>query len=127
MFAGMSRMHSNILDIQKPSTYIHNMSTDSFMSANPAEPGRSQAIALIILLGAVSLFTDMNHEGGRSLSGQCLDLLGAGAFWFVGSALSGWLYGLSVLSMVVASVFFQGIALALSFVVHNALKKEEFL
>jgi MFS family permease len=37
------------------------------------------ALGFIILLGIVSLFADMTYEGGRSLSGQYLNLLGAGA------------------------------------------------
>jgi hypothetical protein len=50
-----------------------------------------------------------------------------GAFWFAGSALLGWLYGLSVPAMVVASVSFQGTALMLSFAAQKALKKEKNL
>jgi MFS family permease len=34
----------------------------------------------IVLVGVVSLFADMNYEGGRSLSGQYINLLGASAF-----------------------------------------------
>lgn len=40
---------------------------------------KTLAMGFIILLGIVSLFADMTHEGGRSLSGQYLQLLGAGA------------------------------------------------
>lgn len=51
------------------------------MDSNVKRPfGRSQAITFIILLGVVSLFADMNYEGGRSLSGQYINLLGASAF-----------------------------------------------
>ncbi|GAB1483328.1 MFS transporter [Treponema sp.] len=39
-----------------------------------------QAIGFIVLLGIVSLFADMTYEGGRSLSGQYINLLGASAF-----------------------------------------------
>jgi len=39
-----------------------------------------QAIGFIVLLGVVSLFADMTYEGGRSLSGQYINLLGASAF-----------------------------------------------
>lgn len=38
------------------------------------------AIVLIVLFGIVSLFADMNYEGGRSVIGQYLKLLGTGAF-----------------------------------------------
>lgn len=42
--------------------------------------GRSAAIAFIVLLGVVSLFADMNYEGGRSVVGQYIRLLGTSAF-----------------------------------------------
>ncbi|MBW6486994.1 MAG: MFS transporter [Syntrophobacterales bacterium] len=48
--------------------------------ANQAAPSRSQAVMFIVMLGVVSLFADMNYEGGRSLSGQYINLLGASAF-----------------------------------------------
>lgn len=41
---------------------------------------RSAAIAFIVLTGVVSLFADMNYEGGRSVVGQYLKLLGTSAF-----------------------------------------------
>ena len=37
------------------------------------------ALGFVVLLGLVSLFADMTYEGGRSLVGQYLGLLGAGA------------------------------------------------
>jgi len=46
----------------------------------PAELTRQAAIGMIILFGIVSLFADMNYEGGRSVIGQYLKLLGGGAF-----------------------------------------------
>lgn len=42
--------------------------------------GRSSAVAFIVLLGVVSLFADMNYEGGRSVVGQYIKLLGTSAF-----------------------------------------------
>jgi MFS family permease len=45
-----------------------------------AKLGRSQAVAFIVLLGVVSLFADMNYEGGRSVVGQYIRLLGTSAF-----------------------------------------------
>ena len=39
----------------------------------------SGAIAFIILMGVVSLFSDMTHEGARSILGEYLDLTGASA------------------------------------------------
>ncbi len=41
---------------------------------------RLSAVSFIVLLGVVSLFADMTYEGGRSLSGQYINLLGASAF-----------------------------------------------
>ncbi|OHE75703.1 MAG: MFS transporter [Treponema sp. RIFOXYC1_FULL_61_9] len=41
---------------------------------------RNTAISFIVLLGIVSLFSDMNYEGGRSVVGQYLKLLGTSAF-----------------------------------------------
>jgi len=38
------------------------------------------AIAFIVLFGFISLFADMNYEGGRSVVGQYLKLLGTSAF-----------------------------------------------
>jgi MFS family permease len=41
---------------------------------------KKAAIFFIILFGVVSLFADMNYEGGRSIVGQYLKLLGSSAF-----------------------------------------------
>ena len=41
---------------------------------------KRSAIIFIILFGLVSLFADMNYEGGRSVVGQFLKLLGSSAF-----------------------------------------------
>jgi MFS family permease len=38
-----------------------------------------RALGFVVLFGVVSLFADMTYEGGRSLVGQYLGLLGAGA------------------------------------------------
>jgi predicted MFS family arabinose efflux permease len=43
------------------------------------ELGRGSAVAFIILFGIVSLFADMNYEGGRSVVGQYIRLLGTSA------------------------------------------------
>ena len=50
------------------------------MKTTEIERGRLKAVGFIVLLGVVSLFADMTYEGGRSLSGQYMELLGAGAF-----------------------------------------------
>ena len=39
----------------------------------------SGAVAFITLMGIVSLFSDMTHEGARSILGEYLDLTGASA------------------------------------------------
>lgn len=41
---------------------------------------KKAAVTLIVLFGIVSLFGDMNYEGGRSVVGQYLKLLGTSAF-----------------------------------------------
>ncbi len=43
----------------------------------PAGAPRSAALRLVVLLGLVSLFSDMTYEGARSISGPFLALLGA--------------------------------------------------
>jgi MFS family permease len=50
-----------------------------------------------------------------------------GAFWFAGSALLGWLYGISIPALVAASVSLQGIALVLSLMAGTTLKREDRL
>ena len=60
----------------------------------------SGALAFIFLMGIVSLFSDMTHEGGRSILGEYLNLTGASAatIGFV-SGLGELLgYGLRILS-----------------------------
>ncbi len=41
---------------------------------------KAGAIAFIVMFGFISLFADMNYEGGRSVVGQYLKLLGTSAF-----------------------------------------------
>jgi hypothetical protein len=43
-------------------------------------PIQKRAFSFIILMGVVSLFSDMTYEGARSLTGPFLGLLGASAF-----------------------------------------------
>lgn len=50
------------------------------MDKKPVELTKKAAVALIVLFGIVSLFADMNYEGGRSVAGQYLKLLGTSAF-----------------------------------------------
>lgn len=50
------------------------------MTKTTKELGRTSAVAFIVLLGVVSLFADMNYEGGRSVVGQYIKILGTSAF-----------------------------------------------
>lgn len=47
--------------------------------ARPTRPMLRSAMAFVIVLSAVSFFSDMNYEGGRSIVGQFLQLLGSNA------------------------------------------------
>lgn len=64
----------------------------------------SGAMLFIILMGIVSLFSDMTHEGGRSILGEYLNLTGASAatIGFVAGAGELCGYSLRLLSGVVA-------------------------
>ena len=46
---------------------------------NPTQKRLSGAIAFLTLMGIVSLFSDMTHEGARSILGEYLNLAGASA------------------------------------------------
>lgn len=50
------------------------------MKTKKLEFTKRNAVFFIILFGIVSLFADMNYEGGRSVVGQYLKLLGSSAF-----------------------------------------------
>lgn len=50
------------------------------MKSTTPSYGLKSALGFIILTGVVSLFADMNYEGGRSVAGQYLTLLGTSAF-----------------------------------------------
>lgn len=50
------------------------------MKNKPLDFTKNTAIYFIVLFGIVSLFADMNYEGGRSVVGQYLELLGTSAF-----------------------------------------------
>jgi MFS family permease len=53
----------------------------------------SSAMVFVVLLGLVSLFGDMTYQGGRSVQGQFLHLLGASAFMVGLAAGAGELLG----------------------------------
>ncbi|MGC8633239.1 MAG: MFS transporter [Candidatus Limnocylindrales bacterium] len=46
---------------------------------SPAENSRRSALRFVLLIGVVSLFADMTHEGARGISGPFLGTLGASA------------------------------------------------
>ena len=98
---------------------------------NKLAPG---AMAFIVLMGIVSLFSDMTHEGARSVLGEYLNLAGAsaatigfvsgfgelcgyslrllfGIAWFLGSWLLGVLYDSDVLYLTAVSVGAQLLAI----------------
>lgn len=50
------------------------------MDKKTRDLGTGAAVAFIVLFGFVSLFADMNYEGGRSVVGQYIKLLGTSAF-----------------------------------------------
>lgn len=54
------------------------------------------AIGFVVLIGFVSLFSDMTYEGGRSLVGQFLKILGASAFAVGAAAGAGEFAGYSI-------------------------------
>jgi len=49
------------------------------MGENTLENLKKKSMIFIVLLGIVSLFSDMTYEGARSISGQYLEILGASA------------------------------------------------
>ena len=56
---------------------LPHQSSSAAVSSRTLSPG--SAIRFVVLLGAVSLFADMTYEGGRSITGPYLELLGASA------------------------------------------------
>lgn len=50
-------------------------------SAQPADERRGNALRFVISIGIVSLFADMTYEGGRSIIGPYLAVLGAGSIF----------------------------------------------
>lgn len=75
------------------------MGSNAAADANATADGRRTALRLVLLLGVVSLFSDMTYEGARSISGPYLAILGAtgtavgvvaGAGELIGYALRYW-------------------------------------
>ena len=97
---------------------------------------KSRALKFVLLIGIMSFFADFTYEGARSIIGPYLALLGAsaaavgiitgfgeplgyGIFWFLGSALLGILYGVSLPALIVFSVVVELAAIPLFFMVRN--------
>lgn len=53
--------------------------TDTDHASRAALLSTSSAMAFVVLIGTVSLFSDATYEGGRSLIGQFLEILGSSA------------------------------------------------
>ncbi len=73
-----------IKDLYQPATWlIESINWRAGMRCVVAESrelsaaARRRAIAFIVLIGCVSLFADMTYEGGRSIAGPFLSVLGA--------------------------------------------------
>lgn len=62
------------------------------MINNPRKKPTSRAVRFVVLLGCVSLFSDMTYEAARSISGPYLSILG------VSGATVGWVAGLGELA-----------------------------
>ncbi len=109
----------------------------------------SGALAFITLMGIVSLFSDMTHEGARSILGEYLNLTGAsaatsqiipkhmrstgfgifetgfGIAWFLGSWVLGILYDISPRYLVIVSAAAQLLAIVFYLLCIRQNKKEE--
>ena len=79
----------------------------------------SGAMAFITLMGIVSLFSDMTHEGARSILGEYLNLAGASA------ATIGFVSGIGELCDIAAvSVAVQALAIVFYILCIRQQKKE---
>lgn len=58
---------------------VRRLVLDAVDAAPPKALSRASAMRFVIFLGVVSLFADMTYEGGRSITGPYLELLGASA------------------------------------------------
>ena len=94
---------------------------------------KNSAMAFIILLGVVSLFSDMTHEAATSIKGAYLLILGAsastivfffGLAWFLGSWLLGAVYDYSLNTFIIVSVAAQLIALPCYLLSERSLTRE---
>lgn len=98
----------------------------------------SGALAFITLMGVVSMFSDMTHEGARSILGEYLNLTGAsaatigfgifetgfGIAWFLGSWILGILYDIAPMYLVIVSASAQLLAILFYLLCMKQSKKE---
>jgi MFS family permease len=73
MILGSDKPAADVADHKRPEVSSMTMKKEQVFT-------KSTAVFFIVLFGIVSLFADMNYEGGRSVVGQYLKLLGTSAF-----------------------------------------------
>ena len=84
----------------------------------------SQAMLFIILFGVVSLFSDMTHEGARSILGEYLNLAGASAATIGFVSGIGALYDIDPVWLAAVSVAVQALAIVFYILCIRQQKKE---
>jgi len=67
------------------------------LQVNNTTKRKAYSFIFILIMGIVSLFSDMTHEGARSIYGVYLHIAGASAT--VSALFFGWLFSLSLLSL----------------------------
>lgn len=84
----------------------------------------SGAMAFITLMGIVSLFSDMTHEGARSILGEYLNLAGASAATVGFVSGMGDLYDIDPVWLAAVSVAVQALAIVFYILCIRQQKKE---
>lgn len=84
----------------------------------------SGAMAFITLMGIVSLFSDMTHEGARSILGEYLNLAGASAATIVFVSGMGDLCDIDPVWLAAVSVAVQALAIVFYILCIRQQKKE---
>lgn len=84
----------------------------------------SGAMAFITLMGIVSLFSDMTHEGARSILGEYLNLAGASAATICFVSGMGDLYDIDPVWLAAVSVAVQALAIVFYILCIRQQKKE---
>ena len=84
----------------------------------------SGAMAFITLMGIVSQFSDMTHEGARSILGEYLNLAGASAATIGFVSGIGELYDIDPVRLAAVSVAVQALAIVFYILCIRQQKKE---